>query len=183
MRILDSLKKYRKNIAIISEKKKISFFDLDNFSNDLAENFEKENLMFLICENNIESILFYISSIKKNCVLLLLEKNITNINLKNLISIYQPRYIFINKKNRHKLNKFSKKVFYMNYVLLENEKKFKIKINKNLRILVSTSGTTGNPKYVKLTKQNIESNTLSVLKYLLQDKTYKLKPICQFYWY
>ena len=74
MRILDSLKKYRKNIAIISEKKKISFFDLDNFSNDLAENFEKENLMFLICENNIESILFYISSIKKNCVLLLLEK-------------------------------------------------------------------------------------------------------------
>ena len=170
MRILDSLKKYRKNIAIISEKKKISFFDLDNFSNDLAENFEKENLMFLICENNIESILFYISSIKKNCVLLLLEKNITNINLKNLISIYQPRYIFINKKNRHKLNKFSKKVFYMNYVLLENEKKFKIKINKNLRILVSTSGTTGNPKYVKLTKQNIESNTLSVLKYLKINK-------------
>ena len=58
----------------------------------------------------------------------------------------------------------------MNYVLLENEKKFKIKINKNLRILVSTSGTTGNPKYVKLTKQNIESNTLSVLKYLKINK-------------
>ncbi len=109
MRILDSLKKYKKNIAIISEKKKISFFELDNYSNDLAKNLEKENLMFLICENNIESILFYLSSIKKNCALVLLEKNITNINLNNLISKYQPRYIFINKKNNYNLNKFKKK--------------------------------------------------------------------------
>ena len=170
MRILDSLKKYKKNIAIISEKKKISFFELDNYSNDLAKNLEKENLMFLICENNIESILFYLSSIKKNCALVLLEKNITNINLNNLISKYQPRYIFINKKNNYNLNKFKKKKIYMNYALLENKKKIKIKINKDLKVLISTSGTTGNPKYVKLTKQNIDSNTLSVLKYLKINK-------------
>ena len=49
MRILDSLKKYKKSIAIISENKKISFFELDNRSNDLAKNLEKESLMFLIC--------------------------------------------------------------------------------------------------------------------------------------
>ena len=36
--------------------------------------------------------------------------------------------------------------------------------------MISTSGTTGNPKYVKLTKQNIDSNTLSVLKYLKINK-------------
>ena len=170
MRILDSLKKYKKNIAIISEREKISFSELDNCSNDLAENFEKENLMFLICENNIESILFYLSSLKKNCALVLLEKNITNINLNILISKYQPRYIFINKKNNYNLNKFNRKKIYMNYVLLENKKKIKIKISKNLKILISTSGTTGNPKYVKLTKQNIDFNTSSILKYLKINK-------------
>ena len=38
MRILDSLKKYKKNIAIISQRKKISFLELDNLSNNLAKN-------------------------------------------------------------------------------------------------------------------------------------------------
>ena len=166
MRILDSLKKYKKNIAIISQRKKISFFELDNLSNNLAKNLENNNLMFLICENNIESILFYLSSIKKNCALVLLEKNITSFNLNSLISKYQPKFIFINKKNSHNLSKFSKKKIYKNYVLLENKKKTQIKINKNLKVLISTSGTTGNPKYVKLTKQNIDTNSLSILKYL-----------------
>tara|TARA_B110000093_G_scaffold54210_1_gene58353 strand:+ start:375 stop:614 length:240 start_codon:yes stop_codon:yes gene_type:complete len=65
MRLLNSLKKYKKNTALISENKCISFVELEKYSNDLAKNFKKENLMFLICENNIESILFYLSSLKK----------------------------------------------------------------------------------------------------------------------
>ena len=170
MRLINSLKKYKKNTALISENKHISFIELENYSNDLAKNFEKENLMFLICENNIESILFYLSSIKKKCALVLLEKNITGVNLNNLISKYQPRYIFINKKNNYNFSKFNKKKIYMNYVLMENKKKIKIKLNKDLKILISTSGTTGNPKYIKLTKQNIDSNTLSILKFLKINK-------------
>ena len=170
MRLINSLKKYKKNTALISENKHISFIELENYLNDLAKNFEKENLMFLICENNIESILFYLSSIKKKCALVLLEKNITGVNLNNLISKYQPRYIFINKKNNYNFSKFNKKKIYMNYVLMENKKKIKIKLNKDLKILISTSGTTGNPKYIKLTKQNIDSNTLSILKFLKINK-------------
>jgi len=111
MRVLGSLKKYKKKIAIISQKKKISFLELDNLSNNLAKNLENDNLVFLVCENNIESILFYLSSIKKNCTLVLLEKNITSFNLNSLISKYQPKFIFINKKNSHNLSKFNKKKF------------------------------------------------------------------------
>ena len=170
MRLLKSLKKYKKNTALIFESKCISFHELEKYSNDLAKNFEKENLMFLICENNIESILFYLSSLKKNCALVLLEKNITEINLNELISKYEPRYIFINKKKKHNFSKFNIRKNYMNYILLENKKKIKFKINKDLKILISTSGTTGNPKYVKLTKQNLDSNTLSILKFLKINK-------------
>ena len=74
MRLINSLKKYKKNTALISENKHISFIELENYLNDLAKNFEKENLMFLICENNIESILFYLSSIKKKMCLSLIRK-------------------------------------------------------------------------------------------------------------
>ena len=111
MRLLSCLKKYKNNTALISQNKHISFTDLENYSNGLAKNFEKENLMFLICENNIESILFYLSSLKKSCALVLLEKNITSTNLNNLIAAYKPRYIFLNKKNNYNLNKFKKKKF------------------------------------------------------------------------
>jgi len=170
MRLINSLKKYKKNTALISNNRHVSFGELDSCSNDLAKNFKKENLMFLICENSIESIFFYISCIKKNCTLVLLEKNITSINLNNLITKYEPRYIFLNKKNNYKFDKFNKKKNYMNFVLMESKNKIKIKINKDLKILISTSGTTGNPKYVKLTNQNIDSNTLSILKFLKINK-------------
>ena len=39
-------------------------------------------------------------------------------------------------------------------------------IHKDLSILLSTSGSMGTPKFVKLSKKNLKSNTDSIIKYL-----------------
>jgi len=170
MRLLTNLKKFKKNTAIIVKNNYISFGELDKQSDKLAKKFNKKNLAFLICENEIESILFYLSYLKNKCVLVLLEKNITEFNLNSLIKKYEPKYIFKNKKNKIKCKNFTKKEIFLNYLIFENKNKLNINIHKNLKILISTSGTTGNPKYVKLSEQNLSSNINSIIAYLKLNK-------------
>lgn len=171
MKILNSLKKYKKNIALISEKKKITYSELNKLSENLSKSLDKNILTFLICENDFETVIFYLSTLKQKSTVLLLEKNITKTNLEELVNRYQPRYIFHKDKKKIKLYNFNLKKKFMNYNLLENRKKIEIEINKDLRLLIPTSGTTGSPKYVKITKQNLDSNIISIQKYLKLRKT------------
>jgi acyl-CoA synthetase (AMP-forming)/AMP-acid ligase II len=39
-------------------------------------------------------------------------------------------------------------------------------INENIKLLLSTSGTTGSPKFVKLSETNILTNALDISQYL-----------------
>ena len=56
-------------------------------------------------------------------------------------------------------------IFY-NYHLLKSSFKKIVKNISDLCLLIGTSGSTGNSKYVKISRENIESNTIDIIKYL-----------------
>ena len=102
--------------------------------------------------------------IKKKCVCILLDESINESFLNKIINLYEPEFIFSNKQKN--LNKFSviknssyaiKKTSY-----LKNKKK----INKDLCLLLSTSGSTGSSKFVRISYGNLHSNTKSISEYL-----------------
>ena len=47
-----------------------------------------------------------------------------------------------------------------------NEKSTNGALNKDLALLIATSGSTGNPKLVRISHQNIISNANSIISYL-----------------
>ena len=49
---------------------------------------------------------------------------------------------------------------------MKNKKSKNKKLNKNLSLLLSTSGSMGSIKFVKLSKYNLKHNTDSIIKYL-----------------
>ena len=53
-----------------------------------------------------------------------------------------------------------------NYNILKRKKIFKHRINKELGLLMSTSGTTGSPKFVRLSYKNYKDNTDKIIKSL-----------------
>ncbi len=54
---------------------------------------------------------------------------------------------------------------------MKSKKKTSYSINKDLFLLLSTSGSTGSAKLVKLTRENITSNTKNIIEYLsLKEK-------------
>ena len=60
---------------------------------------------------------------------------------------------------------------FKNYILLKNLNDSKKTIHKNLMLLMTTSGSTGSPKFVRQSYKNVISNTKEIIKYLNIKKT------------
>ena len=158
---------YRENNALILENNEsISYNDLIKKIENFSINIKKRSLIFLQCKNNSESIVGYLGSIKSNCVISLMDEKISDDSLIKLINKYHPDFIFFDKKNIKNLDNFFKVYSFGNYELLEAKKKIEKKLNDNLSLLISTSGSTGTSKLVRQSTDNLNYNINSVVDYL-----------------
>ena len=136
-------------------------FTVDTLKKDYFNQVEDKSLIFAYLDNSIESLSFLINSLcSKHAVALF--SNDLSVSLKNrLENSYDPQYIFDVKRDE-----------ILNYGKTSNNgcfarlAPFKLNINQNIKLLLSTSGTTGSPKLVKLSEENIISNALSIGTYL-----------------
>lgn len=157
------------DIAIIDNNgQNFLYKDIDHFINEFSLNFPKRYLVFNLCGNDLESIICYLSCLKKGCASLLLSENIKDNHLEYLINIYKPQYIFSNERN---LKNYEIVSSYKNKKLYKFFKFENIKLNEKLSLLLTTSGTTGSPKLVKITNQNLISNAKSICEYLKITKS------------
>ena len=85
---------------------------------------------------------------------------------KKLLKKYKPNYIFSPKKYFEEFNKFHNLCSLKNYSLIKTNFKRFDKINTENLLLLSTSGTTQSPKFVRLSNLNLQSNTKSIINYL-----------------
>ena len=60
-----------------------------------------------------------------------------------------------------------------NHKILKIKKNINYKINKNLALMLSTSGSTGSVKFVRLSYKNIIDNTKNIVKYLNIKKNHR----------
>ena len=166
MLFLKDIDKYKKNKALITENSEvIDYKTLLTFSDKISSKIKSRCLVFLLCGNNVETISAYLAFIKSNCVISLLDEKLNDFNLKKLVSIYKPKFIFLNGKKDF-LDEYNSVLSFKNYQLVEHKERINININDNLFLLISTSGSTGTPKYVRQSYENVFENTKSIKKYL-----------------
>ena len=169
----NNLFKNNKSIALIdaSKNETFTYSEIKSFKSKFEKNFKNKSLVLLLTSNSIFSILSYVTlmATNKKIILLLINEDIKEKFIKKIIRIYGPNYILTSKKLNVKKYIIKKK--YENYLLLEN----KLINNKDLnfinKLLIPTSGTTGNPKMVRLSLQNLNENTKSIIKSLNIKKT------------
>ena len=98
--------------------------------------------------------------------------------------MYKPSYIFCEKNKIINDNLYKSILKYKSYILFERKKNEENVLNKDLMLLMSTSGTTGSPKFVRQSYLNVLSNTKKIIKYLnikSQDITITSLPISYVY--
>ena len=145
--------------------------DLINI-NEINKSYKFKKLVFLLIENNYESILFYISLLKSQNTIALINANIKTENLYELVKSYNPNTI-VTKKN-FEFKNYNQALTFKNYYCYENKKKTNLNINDELFFLLTTSGSTGSSKYVRISYKNLEYNTKSIVKFLKINSDDKL---------
>ncbi len=163
-----NLKRFKDNKALILENKKfVTYNELLLSSIKISKKLsEKKKLVFLLGRNDLETITAYISFINKGHAVAFLDFKISNFFLNRLISLYKPSFIFCEKKRLYKSKLYILRLNFKSYVLYKREKNIENVINKDLMLLMSTSGTTGSPKFVRQSYLNVSSNTQNIIKYL-----------------
>jgi len=157
----NNLEQYGKSPALISEQETVSYKELSQIADMIAGDIPERSFAFLICKNQIASVVGYIAFLRKRIVPVLLSASIDNELFNNLMRIYKPQFIwcpedFLNETGTH---------CYGGYKLISTGNDCP-KMNDNLAVLVTTSGSTGSPKFVRLSYQNIQSNTESITEFL-----------------
>jgi len=142
--------KFHNNIAIFTEDNTITYSELSKKVNKVEIVLKKNpyELVFLKCKNDINSIVNYLAALRTNCPVLLLDNDIDEEHLKFFIKNYNPRFLLDE-----------------NISIFDSD----TVCSNNLAILLSTSGSTGNPKLVRLSRTNIQNNAESIAEYLSID--------------
>lgn len=160
-------------IAIIADDETYTYMDLNKLQREFAAYLDSRTLIFIVCENTIESLIGYIGSINNKTVPLMLSKSLQYEKYASLIEAYRPEYIWCN--NSVDVNSFecvSKKIEtlyeYKRYTLyrITYEIEHSEKLYDELALMLSTSGSTGSPKYVRISYENLLSNTKAIVDYL-----------------
>ena len=169
--MFNSLEKFKKNIAFEDDKgKSLSYLDILSFADHFNKLIPPRSLVFCLCSNNEESVIGYVSFIKNKIVPLLLDSSLDEDSVKKLCSKYNPDYLWMPSSRIEKFINTKVLFSYKEYSLISYINSKGNQLHSELALLLTTSGSTGSPKLVRISYKNLKSNAESISKYLSIDK-------------
>lgn len=159
------LEQYKDATALVSEREEeISYQELVDKADRWANQIGQRCLVFLVCKNNIASVISYIGCMRNEIVPVLIYPEIDKKLLENLLACYRPSYIWAPSGNMDFLGEmiYQEEGYCLRKISLETDNF----LGEDLALLLTTSGSTGSPKLVRQTWKNIQSNTDSIIRYL-----------------
>lgn len=166
-----NLPEFKDNIAVVTEDgKKFSYGQLNDETEALAAVVPGRCLVFNFCSNTIGSLLGYVSFINHGIVPLMLDEDIDRELLDNFLDLYKPDYLWLPSD---KTTEFDGEIVYSSngYSLLKRKDEHVYPLYGELALLLTTSGSTGSPKFVRQSYKNIKANARSIVDYLAIDET------------
>lgn len=154
-------------IAAIDEfGHQLSYGDLCEQGQRLAECIPAGSLVFSFCENTVGSLIGYVGFLAHGIVPLLLDKDLDAALCERLIATYRPGWLW---RPQGQNGPCAQAVLTLeNYELLPTGLA-PYPLHPDLALLVSTSGSTGSPRLVRQSHRNILSNAMSITEYLMID--------------
>ena len=156
------LEYFSDSIALTTQSEQITYSALIDEIKALSMHIRNRDLVFLICENSIESIVGYLTCLREGYIPLLIGSSIDEILLQDLIKTYKPSYIWTNRDFEWVLDEWKNIYKNRSFHLLENNNKFEHIFHQDLAALLMTSGSTGSPILVRLSYENLNQNAISI---------------------
>jgi long-chain acyl-CoA synthetase len=124
----------------------------------------KRGVAIIACRKNLETVVLYCGALRNNLVPLLVDADIAQSLIFELAELYKAEYIFthqiLSSDGYELANAFRSVKMFKRAVVTTEE------LHKDLALLLPTSGSTGDPKCVRLSVLNITSATESIVRYM-----------------
>lgn len=158
--------RFNRKTAVRTDKgEELSYVQLKEEITLLSAHLTPDMLIFCLCENSLGCFVGYVSCLQHHIPVAMLDGSKDVDILFGLISVYKPNYLWVSDKRQDIIGNHS--VLYQRFgfslVLLNEQKHF---LNSQLILLLATSGSTGSPKFVRLSYENVRSNAESIAGYL-----------------
>ena len=158
------------NIALLTDSTNISYAELKDRSSKISKAIDERCLVFSFCTNSVESIEGYVGFLNHRIVPAMLDANLDSKFVERLLDLYRPSYLWIPKNFCDRYPDFEKILELDEYALLKTNLE-KFPMHEDLALLMSTSGSTGSPKFVRLSYENLATNADQIIESQNIDST------------
>ena len=152
-------------IALIDRQGALTYDELVEFGDRLTESIEDRSLVFVLTSNTMGAIAGYAAFVRKRIVVLMLRPDIPAELFHNLVEAYRPQHLWMPEDAVEKLGIDTAPSFGAFGYQLHSTGYPRYDIHPELAVLLTTSGSTGSPKFVRLSYENILSNARSIAEY------------------
>lgn len=151
-RLVDELARHGERTAIVSGTDEVSYRRLAALVHDAAARFGTERRLVLIAgRNDIEAVVAYLGALAARQPVLLVPGD-PQYDATSLVDTYDPDIVIEQRSGSWHFD--------------ERRSVSRHTLHPDLALLLSTSGSTGSPKLVRLSRANLRSNAESIATYL-----------------
>lgn len=170
--MLWDFEKFADRTALIDDRGAVlTYRQLKTESEKLSAAIDHRCLVFLLCHNEIGSVLGYTAFLNGHIPPVLLNAQLDRELLAQLLEVYSPRYLWAPAEQAEEFQNMTPVYDAYGYVLLKTGFEKEYPLHEELGLLLTTSGSTGSPKFVRQTYANILDNARSIVSYLMLDET------------
>jgi long-chain acyl-CoA synthetase len=159
------------NIAVITDAGvHLTYGEISNFSRSINDLLPYRCLVFCLAQNTLGSYCGYLSFISNAIVPVMIDSGMDRRFLEELIETYKPEYLWL---PNNRVNEFTNGPILFskyNYSLVKLNANTIFTLHKDLAILLATSGSTGSPKFVRISYENLKANAIAIADFLSIDE-------------
>jgi long-chain acyl-CoA synthetase len=156
------LTKKSQQLAVVTNEQTYTYSQLAYQSSKFIFSSTQKELILILTKNTVQILASYIAALDSGHAVMLLNNDINKELLVKIIEQYRPKWIVGDLS----ISGYKSQ----NLLLTRIEETSNYKIHADLAVLLSTSGTTGSQKFVRLSYGNIRSNAQSIIDYLAIDE-------------
>lgn len=163
--------------ALFTADREISYGELSETVRRFGVSIRGRNLVFCLCRNCVAAVAGYLGILDQGSVPLLLDAHLEWQQLAGLYESYRPEMLWMPREKLPEYRQAGENTNwcstheilyeYEGYVLIEVKTPAPgTEMHRQLALLLTTSGSTGSPRLVRLSRENIRSNAAAIVEYL-----------------